>query len=477
MCLYVSTGLQSSAHFTKIGFFSIFAVIMKNRKNILLIIAVFIALLVSCSKESIHGDGFICVKGQDKNNEHRGSTTEKRNVLILYSAGYNSLSDYLIEDISDLKQGWLPGSDRNDNVLLVYSHFPTKRGIYSTPTSPTLTRIYKNLEGKTISDTLAYFPSETYSATAEQLHTVLTYVKTEFQAKSYGMIFSSHATGYLPSGYYAKPNDYIYQDKNNISYRYGMGRRYSNPVPYIAPKHDPSLPDVKSIGQDQVGTFGNYVSYEIELDDFAKALPMQMEYILFDACLMGGVEVAYELKDKCHYVGFSQTEVLAEGFDYRSLAKHLLGSDTPNPQAVCEDFFHQYYIQSGTSQSATISMVDCTEMNSLSAICCELFHKYREAINRLQASKVQRYYRYDYCWFFDLYDIIAKAGATEEELSELQKALDICITYKSATPGFMGSFTIDTYSGLSMYLPSQGSIELDKYYRTLQWNKDTALVE
>jgi hypothetical protein len=55
-----------------------------------------------------------------------------------------------------------------------------------------------------------------------------------------------------------------------------MGRRSSNPVPYVAPKHDPSLPDVKSIGQDQVGTSGNYVSYEIELDDFAKALPMQM---------------------------------------------------------------------------------------------------------------------------------------------------------------------------------------------------------
>ena len=452
---------------------------MKNCKIILsIIIALALSMMLSsCSKESIHGDGFVCVKGQNKNNEHRGSTTEKRNVLILYSAGYNSLSDYLIEDISDLKQGWLPGSDRSDNVLLVYSHFPTKRGSYSTPTAPTLTRIYKNLEGNTITDTLVHYPTETHSATAEQLHTVLSYVKNEFQAKSYGMIFSSHATGYLPSGYYAKPNDYKYQDKESISYRYGMGRRSSNPVPYAAPKHDPSLPDVKSIGQDQVGTFGNYASYEIELDDFAKALPMQMEYILFDACLMGGVEVAYELKDKCHYIGFSQTEVLAEGFDYKSLAEHLLGSDTPNPKAVCEDFFYQYFIQSGTSQSATISMVDCTGMNSLSVICYKLFNKYREAINRLQASKVQRYYRYDYCWFFDLYDIIAKAGATEEELDSLQEALDLCIIYKAATPGFMGSFTIDTYSGLSMYLPSQGSIELEKYYRTIQWNKDTALVE
>ena len=116
-------------------------------------------------------------------------------------------------------------------------------------------------------------------------------------------------------------------------------------------------------------------------------------------------------------------------------------------------------------------------MSSLAQTCSKLFAEYRETLSQLKESQVQRYYRGDYHWFFDLYDIIAKAGATDDELSELQEALDRCITYKSATPGFMGSFSIDTYSGLSMYLPSQGSVELDKYYRTLQWNKDTALVE
>jgi hypothetical protein len=41
----------------------------------------------------------------------------------------------------------------------------------------------------------------------------------------------------------------------------------------------------------------------------------------------------------------------------------------------------------------------------------------------------------------------------------------------------MGSFKIITYSGLSMYLPNCGTYELNRYYRTLQWNKDTSLVE
>ena len=32
-----------------------------------------------------------------------------RKVLLLYSAGYNSLRNYLLDDINDLKEGWLPG--------------------------------------------------------------------------------------------------------------------------------------------------------------------------------------------------------------------------------------------------------------------------------------------------------------------------------------------------------------------------------
>lgn len=448
---------------------------MKYLQNILFTIAVICLALASCSKESIHGDGFSEVPTAGKGDGSRSETAEKRNVLLLYSAGYNSLTSYLKEDIEDLQQGWLPGEGRNQNILLVYSHFPVKQADYATPTQPTLTRVYKNKDGQTVRDTLVRYSEDTHSATAEQLHNVLSYVNKTFPAKSYGMIFSSHATGYLPAGYYTNPNGYIFNENKGISYRAGIRR--SQPVPYIEPEHDPSLPAVKSIGQDQVGTAGNYQSYEINLDDFARAIPMQMEYILFDACLMGGVEVAYELKDKCRLVGFSQTEVLAEGFDYRSLTSHLIGSPEPNPQAVCEDYFNQYIIQSGIYQSATISMIDCTRMEPLASACREMFSKYREQIAALRASSVQRYYRGDYHWFFDLYDIIARSGASSEELKQLQAALDECVVYKATTPGFMGSFKIITYSGLSMYLPNSGTYELNRYYRTLQWNKDTSLVE
>lgn len=450
---------------------------MKNSKSILFIILTLAAVLASCSKESIHGDGFNYIGQSNKVSTDRVGSAEKRNVLVLYSAGFNSISSYLTEDIQDLQKGWLPGSSRNDNILLVYSHAPARRGDYGTPNAPTLTRLYKAPNGSVVLDTLVRYPAETHSATAQQLHDVLDYVKTSFPARSYGMIFSSHATGYLPAGFYTNPHNYTYQPKGGISYRRGFREYVPQPVPYVEPEHDPSMPAVKSIGQDQVGTYGSYQSYEIELDDFVNALPMEMEYILFDACLMGGVEVAYELKDKCRLVGFSQTEVLAEGFDYTMLTSHLLGSETPNPQAVCEDFFHQYQVQSGIYQSATISLIECTKMEPLAEVCNNVFTKYADNLERLNPSKVQRYYRDSYHWFYDLKDIVAKIGATEEELKELENALDGCIKYKASTPKFMDSFTIDVYSGFSMYLPTDGTIELDKYYRSLEWNKATSLVK
>jgi len=404
----------------------------------------------------------------------RTATRETRNVMLLYSAGFNSLTTFLTEDIQDLKTGWLPGKNRNDDVVLVYSHFPESPGRYSVPASPVLTRIYKDAEGLAVTDTLLVYDSQVISSSPEQLHEVLSYVKDAFPAAGYGMVFSSHATGYLPAGFYQKPGDYIYKGEARTL----MERRRHGAVsyPYVEIPHEPGMPAVKSIGQDQVGGSGSYTSYEMELADFAQAIPMKLDYILFDACLMGGIEVAYELRDKAAMIGFSQAEVLAEGFNYSALTSHLLAGGTPDPVGVCRDYFEQYDVQSGINRSATISTVDCGALEPLAELCGELFEIYRDKIHTLSRGRVQRYYRSSYHWFYDLESILVEAGITETEHGMLRDALDRCVLYKGHTPSFMNAFEINTFSGFSMYLPSDGSSELDKYYRTLEWNKATGLV-
>jgi hypothetical protein len=134
----------------------------------------------------------------------RTPTEETRNVLLLYSLGFNSLSSYLADDIKDLASGDLPKPGRTENVVLVYSHQPQRYGKYDTPTSPVLFRLSKR-DTTVMMDTLVVYEEGTVSASKSQLNNVLTFVKDKFPAKSYGMVFSSHATGYLPAGYYLNP--------------------------------------------------------------------------------------------------------------------------------------------------------------------------------------------------------------------------------------------------------------------------------
>ena len=249
-------------------------------------------------------------------------------------------------------------------------------------------------------------------------------------------------------------------------------------MPYIEPERDPALPPVKSIGQDRISDGNGAGSYEMELTEFDNAIPMHLDYIFFDCCLMGGIEVAYELRDKCDRILFSPTEVIAEGFDYANMGQKLLGGSTPDLEGVCSDYYEYYnsHPYGGQYRSATVTLVDCIRLEPLADICRSIFSRHRDALDAITPDDVQGYFTANYHWFYDLYDIAAHAGADDTELAELEAALDGCIEYKAATDNFL-TFPINVYSGLSMYLPCNGSGYLDANYRELDWNKATGLVQ
>jgi hypothetical protein len=180
--------------------------------------------------------------------------------------------------------------------------------------------------------------------------------------------------------------------------------------------------------------------------------------------------------------------VLAEGMNYKTMTQHLLKKNVPDPKAVCEDYFSQYIKQSGVYQSATISLIDCRELESLAEVCKRIFNNHRGGIKAIRISNVQQYYRHSYRYFYDLLSIVQAAGANAQEQKDLKDALAKCVIYGAHTPMFMqdennrgDGFRILTYSGFSMYLPRDLSTafyfeELNSYYKTLEWNKATGLV-
>lgn len=394
-------------------------------------------------------------------------------VMILYSAGFNSLSYNLAEDIEDLMEGYLPG-EKDDNAVIVVSHLAKENSSYAIATRPQIIRVYKDKKSRPVRDTIKTLMDTELLTLPDVMEQALTFIRDSFKSEHYGLVLSSHGTGWLPSGYYSRSG-------NSSSFWSSRKQSASMPLPAGAVPYVEEVlpgPAVKTFGQEiqQPTMSSSTLSYELDIKDMAASIPMHLDYILFDACLMGGVEVAYELKDVCDFMGFSQAEVLADGLDYYKLAHRLLSSSRPDPKGVCEDYFARYNSPSASDPYATVSLIDCTRLDGLAEVCRDLFAAHRAEIKSLAPSSVQGYFRFNKHWFYDLEDILVKAGVSASEKARLDAALTACVLYNESTSRFI-SFDIATHCGFSMYLPSHGSDYLDNYYKTLAWNRATGLVE
>ena len=389
---------------------------------------------------------------------------ETRKVMLLYEAGFNSIGGDIAYNITNLKEGYLPEKGRSDDVILVMSHVTKKYRDYAQETAPALFRLYSD-HGKARADTLRTWPVGTPIANKEMMTDVFNWVKEEFPAASYGAVLSSHATGWLPKGYYDNCKQYEGQNRGgSVSWS----------------------PQLHSFGQEYYSS--GTKTQEMELKDLAAAIPYKLDYILFDACLMATVEVAWELRNVCAYLGAAPCEIPAAGFNYRTLAEHLLKPEVPDLKAVCQDYFETY--EHDSVYGAAITMVDCSRLDRLASTCRDLFERYRSGILNLAGKNVQTYDRRTgnktYYVFFDLKDLLREAGAADADLALLQAALDEAIVFEAHTSRFI-DLKLNRCCGLSMYLPAYPDYKKDIYHGTefldgfykenVAWNQATSLVQ
>lgn len=383
------------------------------------------ALLLSCSKQEA---------------DH----LPNRRVVLFYAAAFNNLSASINTNIDDFCASGLPYVGNSD-VFLVYAHMPERYGKY-TPTHPVLFRAYRGPDGAVRRDTLIVYPDSDVSSSADVLRKVLTDVKDNFPASSYGLLFSSHAKGWVPPGY---------AEKNNTIWSTGAPRK--------------EYPLTRELGTENVEGSG------IDIKDLPGAIPMHLDFFIMDACLMGCVEVAYEIKDKCDFLLFSPTEILSAGFPYTTMPPKLLNTPEPDLVGIARDFYEMYEAQSGMFRSATVTVVDCRKLDALASCFRDIVSEHRDDLDEAPRSQVQAYFYNEYHWFFDLRDLLYEAGATDAELQRLDKALSDCITYKAATEKFF-DLKLESVCGLSVYFPIPGNTVLNNYYKTLSWNQTTGLI-
>lgn len=346
----------------------------------------------------------------------------KRTVLV-YVAAANNLYSYAQSNLTDMIAGY-GQTDPQENRLIVY--YDTGDGV------PCLLQV----------DASGAHPLQEYpganSTNPDQLHKVVSQVLQDFPAKSYGLILWSHATGWIPKGF------------------------------PLAVKNLWSLTAFPA-----TRTFGNQYfegqRCEIEISDLADALPAgAFDFILIDACLMGGVEVAYALREKTDYLIAYPTEVIADGMPYREITATLF-SDAPTQdycRQIARKFYEHYDAQSGVYRSASVALIEAAALEALARSVREVV-KDNPEVATLPLSSVQHYDLYSSPFMYDLDDFIGQL-ATPAQYQTFRQALDNAVLYQAHTDTFF-SLPLERCCGLSVYIPSEQYADCLPYYQDTPW--------
>ena len=349
--------------------------------------------------------------------------------VLLYMVANNNLSYDAENSISRLQNGYIPAEEGN---LLVYKH--------CAGMDPVLLHIKKGEEGTVVADTAYRFPPRV-SATKSALTQALNVTQALFPADSYGLILWSHGTGWIPP--LASSSTAAQEQRSG------------------------SCPE---------RTFGLDGKVELEIRDLAQAIPYKLSFMLMDACFMGGIETAYEVKDSVDYYIGSPAEILTESFPYHKIMQHIFKS-TPDYAAVCKEYYDYYNAKTGSVRSATVALMDCSKLAEVAEVAKRVFDQYGESIASLDLSLLQPYFRGSSSkYFYDLKDLI-DAIADASLSAEFAAALERAVPYKASTPYFI-ELPIRSFCGVSTYVPGNpADTKLADYYKQYKWNQATGMIK
>lgn len=392
----------------------------------LLYLCVTIAMLASCSNEIP---------------EQEEATFNGRTILVYLVANNSAtnLDRYLKTNILWMYQNMATDSD--SCRLLVYYRPNQNDGLLTEPSilefisdgkghingrSALSTEEFSDVFGEaTVLRT--YIETEGYNATdPEVMAQVFRDMQTAAPSNSYGLIFGSHASGWMPAS-------------ATVSRAFGDDDGYSINIPELR---------------------------DVLTNSFASG---NLDFILLDACMMGSVEVAYELRNVADYCIASVMETPASGFPYQRMFHYLSDTDV-DYQRICTAFTDYY--QSGWG---TCAAIDCSRLDNLvDAVAGEL-QNHAADISTLDYQNIQQYGASSYRNFsFDIGDFFRQLNGGTIPAS-IQTALDQAVIAKSCIPGkysYLPEVDADRFCGIGMFFPEYTGVRSswEDYYRTsISW--------
>ncbi|MBD9353136.1 clostripain-related cysteine peptidase [Phocaeicola plebeius] len=229
----------------------------------------------------------------------------------------------------------------------------------------------------------------------------------------------------------------------------------------------------------QSKAFGDDDGYNIDIPDLAnvlkKSFSEKLDFVLFDACMMGNAEVGYELKDVTSHCIASVMETPVYGFPYDRILPYLY-SENVDYSAVCHEFIS---FNKTKDVWGTCAVMDCSQMENLASAVKAKLSEWEDALSSVSMQNVQQYGVNSYKYFsYDVLDFFrelgGKSGVAETDLNEaiasIQTVLNEAVIAKECIPNpSNSSFRVDEtrFCGIGMYIPK----EINDYVPdNISWN-------
>lgn len=365
-----------------------------------------------------------------------GPPVEGGRTVLIYLAADNSLRKFALADLEEMKAGM--AKVKNSGVhLLVY---------IDTGSKPRLIELeYKN--GKSVEKLVKTYAENRNSVgeteTAEVFRDVFT--DDAYKAGSYGLIYWSHGDGWIP-----------------------------NPLP----------PSTRWVGQDTGGGI-QYMNIA-DLVSILSGAP-HFDFVLFDACFMQSIEVAYALRSFTDYYIGSPTEIPGPGARYDLLVPALFskGQVAQNVAAAYFDPYEAIYNGgigiSNTNWTGGVSagILKSSELESLANITKQVLTQ--NVGNENLRSSVFNYDQRsgnDNVGYYDLVQMI-RYLTTESDFTAWKQVYDTTVPYWKTTPknysAYVSMFSMEGSNGVSHYIPSASHSLAAIAYRTTEWYQAAGL--
>ena len=309
----------------------------------------------------------------------KGETVSR--TLLVYLMAENSISKDLKDDFDEIKNAAYDLPD--DARLFVY---------FDNSDATRLPALYQYhpYNNHLVENVVYEFDEDVCSSDTAVLGKVLDMVFEEYPTKAFDLVLGSHADGWISC--------------------------------------QKTSPLNRTIGIDnEKNTYSDVITTTIEIKELAallKRLPVKVDRLMFDACLMQGVEVAYALRAVANWIISSPAEIPAYGAPYDKVVPEFFNA-TSGVEGIMYEYKKSY---DDKEYAALISAVNTSYMQELADVTCRYVEEYFNTNSANNYSACLAYVPGKAPAYYDMNSVMKKI-LDEDDYAEWKAEFDKAVPY------------------------------------------------